>query len=474
MIRVQTPPQAETPAEIENREVAGTSVPLSTRVTYALGSVAYGIKDNGFSVFLLLFYNQVVGLDAGLVGLMLFLALLVDALIDPMVGHLSDRTRTRWGRRHPWLYASAIPIAVFWILLWMPPEAGQTEQLAWLFIFATLVRMSLSFNEVPSIAMAPEMTSGYHERTSLLGLRYLFGWAGGLIMLALAFDFFKLAEPESASRDNFYTYALTGAVVMFISVLVAAIGTHRHFAKPSAAGAHQPTLRDMLSCLKFQPFLILLLAAFFAFANQGIGFSLSTYLLNYIWLFTTEQQVLYAFTLFIGVLAALWVARHMGLRFGKRGAAIRLAIVTSLMAALPYCLFVVGWFPQSGTWAAMVVYFAMVIVSTSTGVALFVTTSSMMADVTSEFQKIGGKQQEGVFFAGYFFMQKSVTGVGILVAGQILKFIEFPEKASTVTVSPAVTAALAQSYVVMTLALGLATAWAISRFPRTDGAMHNK
>ena len=71
-------------------------------------------------------------------------------------------------------------------------------------------------------------------------------------------------------------------------------------------------------------------------------------------------------------------------------------------------------------------------------------------------------------------MQKSVTGVGILVAVQILKFIEFPEKASRVTVSPAVTAALAQSYVVMTLALGLATAWAISRFPRTDGAMHNK
>jgi glycoside/pentoside/hexuronide:cation symporter, GPH family len=474
VIRAQSSTHADALACPENPGVMEAPIPLSTRITYAMGSLAYGIKDNGFSVFLLLFYNQVVGLDAGLVGLMLFFALLADALIDPMVGHLSDRTRTRWGRRHPWLYASAIPIAVFWVLLWIPPEIGQTAQLVWLFVFATLVRMSLSFNEVPSIAMAPEMTSGYHERTSLLGLRYLFGWSGGLIILALAYGYFKLADPGNATRNSFYAYAITGAVVMFGSILISAIGTHSRFAKPSAAGAHQPTMSDMIRCLKFKPFLILLLAAFFAFANQGIGFSLSSYLLNFIWLLGPQQQVFYALTLFVGVLAALFVARYMGMRYGKRGAAIRLALSTCAVATLPYILFVAGWFPTSGTPSAMAVYFAMVMVSTSTGVALFVTASSMMADVTSEFQKISGLQQEGVFFAGYFFMQKCVTGVGILVAGQILSLIDFPENASMATVSSTVTTALAQSFIVMTLLLGLGTAWAMSHFPKTDEAAPSK
>ena len=96
-------------------------VPLGTKLSYGLGAIAYGIKDNGYSVFLLLFYNQVVGLPANAVGTIIGLALVFDAFIDPLIGHFSDRTHTRWGRRHPWLYASALPIALSWLMLWRPP-----------------------------------------------------------------------------------------------------------------------------------------------------------------------------------------------------------------------------------------------------------------------------------------------------------------------------------------------------------------
>src|SRR3546814_17064981 len=81
-----------------------------------------GIKDSGFGTFLLLFYNQVVGVAPGTVGFLIMCALVFDAFIDPAVGELSDRTRSRWARRHPWMSAAALQTAVGWLLTWNTPE----------------------------------------------------------------------------------------------------------------------------------------------------------------------------------------------------------------------------------------------------------------------------------------------------------------------------------------------------------------
>ncbi|WP_397576024.1 MFS transporter, partial [Sphingorhabdus sp.] len=106
-------------------------LPRSLKVMHGLGSVAYGVKDNGFSVFLLIFYNQVLGIDAGLVGTIIMAALIFDAFADPIIGELSDRTQSKWGRRLPWLYGAAIPLGIIWMLLWHPPEMGQTGTIIW-------------------------------------------------------------------------------------------------------------------------------------------------------------------------------------------------------------------------------------------------------------------------------------------------------------------------------------------------------
>ena len=84
---------------------------MGVRLTYGFGAIAYGIKDHGFAYFLLLFYGTVVGLEPALVGTALLIALIFDALSDPIVGYWSDNTRSRWGRRHPFMYAAAIPVA---------------------------------------------------------------------------------------------------------------------------------------------------------------------------------------------------------------------------------------------------------------------------------------------------------------------------------------------------------------------------
>ena len=132
-------------------------VPLHIKLFHGIGSIAYGVKDNGFSTFLLLFYNQVIGLDARLVSLALMLALFVDAFADPIIGHLSDRTYTKWGKRLPWLYIAPIPLGLAWILLWAAPASLGGWIFAYLLVIAIMVRVLVSCCEVPSASLIPEL-----------------------------------------------------------------------------------------------------------------------------------------------------------------------------------------------------------------------------------------------------------------------------------------------------------------------------
>jgi GPH family glycoside/pentoside/hexuronide:cation symporter len=224
----------------------------------------------------------------------------------------------------------------------------------------------------------------------------------------------------------------------------------------------------MLEVARFRPYRILLLAFFFAFANQGVTFALSSYLLAYVWKLGPAEQVAYSLVLFLGVALALFIARRAGHVWGKRATAMRLVIAGNIIGVLPYALFALGWFPTTGTTPATALYFLLVIFSTGAGIAVMITALSMMADVTTAYQDISGKAQEGTFFAGYFFTQKCVTGVGILLSGQILRLIDFPANARPDTVLPTVIESLAIAYVGLTLVLGFATGWALSRFPLGD------
>lgn len=147
---------------------------------YGIGAVAYGIKDSGFSYLLLLYYNQVLGLPQSLVGAGIFIALLADAVTDPVVGSASDHLHSRWGRRHPFMYASALPVGICYFLLWSPPAGLSPDGLFIYFVsLAILVRVSITFYEIPSSALVAELTDDYHQRTMFLSLRHFFGWWGG-------------------------------------------------------------------------------------------------------------------------------------------------------------------------------------------------------------------------------------------------------------------------------------------------------
>ncbi|MEJ0041681.1 MAG: MFS transporter [Rhizomicrobium sp.] len=114
---------------------------LGTKLVFGFGSIAFGTKDFGFATFLLIYYNQVLGLSATLVSLAIMVALFADAIFDPLIGEISDNWRSRLGRRHPFMYGAALPIAIFYFLLWNPPHWHGAALFGYLVATAILVRI---------------------------------------------------------------------------------------------------------------------------------------------------------------------------------------------------------------------------------------------------------------------------------------------------------------------------------------------
>lgn len=445
-------------------------LPVRLKVMHGLGSLAYGVKENGFSTFLLLFYNQVIGLDAGLVGAAIMTALIFDAFVDPVIGELTDRTRSRWGRRLPWLYTAPLPLAIAWMLLWSPPEMSDAATVAWLIGFAIIVRTLVSMCEVPSVAIVPELTADYDERTVVMRYRFLFGWGGGLVILILAYGVFFGGEKGLVDPEGYFPYALTGALIMLGAVVLSALGQHKRIAVsnrdqvvPQASLSH--IVRDMRATLSNRAFLWLVFAALFGFVNQGITFSLTNYLLGFFWQLDQGELVAYVLLLFGTMIAAFLLVAPLATRLGKRDAAILAGAIALTVNSGLYLSYIQGIFPGLPGKPSVAAMFAFVFVGNTFSIILMILSSSMMADVVEASQSETGRRSEGLFFAGYFFMQKCATGIGIAIAGLILSLAAFPEAARPGEVGDAVLNNLALGYMLAILLIGVSGLVVMRRFP---------
>ncbi len=445
------------------------ALPRSLKVMHGLGSVAYGVKDNGFSVFLLIFYNQVLGIDAGVVGTVIMAALIFDAFADPIIGELSDRTHSKWGRRLPWLYAAAIPLGIIWLLLWHPPEMGQTGTIIWLFCTAVLARSLVAMCEVPSIALVPELTADYDERTRLMRYRFLFGWAGGLLMLIFAYGIFFTGEKGVSDPVGYDAYSVWGALMMTGAVLISALGQHRHVAKQSPPAPRGVGLGHAFAeakvTLSNRAFLWLVSAAVFGLINQGLTFALTNYQLGFLWQLQQMEMLYYALILFTTVIVAFIIVPPLSARLGKKNAAILLALISMTFTAGLYGSWLLDLVPGAPNDPSILFMFALVAMTNSAAVGMMMLTSSMMADVVEASQQETGRRSEGLFFAGYFFMQKCAVGIGTFAAGMILTFADFPQNAVPGRVDVAVLDGLALYYMGTVLVLGIIGVLVLRHFP---------
>ena len=461
--------QASTPSP-----ATGGKLPALLKIFHGMGAIAYGVKDNGFSTFLLIYYNQVLGMDAKLVGLALMLALLVDAVADPIIGYMSDRTYTRWGKRLPWLYSAAIPLGVVWMLLWAPPES-MVNSFWYLLAVAIVVRLLVSCCEVPSVALVPELTRDYDERSGLMRWRYLFAWAGGLTIMALAYIVFLRSDDPKVNgllqEHGYWGYGLCGALLIGGSVFFSAMAQHKYSAHLPATKPGKFSLKEAFSeifeAFSHKAFLVLLCAGAVAFTSQGVTFSIGNYLYLYVWQFSGAILQAFPVVLFSSVIIAFLCVPYAHKRWGKRETAVVCALVSMVVMMTPYTLYYTGIWPDVGSTRSSLMVYGFFIVANTFAVMTMISASSMVADIVEASEEQTGKRSEGVFFAGNFFIQKCATGLGIFLTSQILSLSGLPERAVPGQVASGVLDHIVLIYGAIVIVAALAAAFFFARFPIT-------
>ena len=417
---------------------ASPKLDLSTRLLYGLGSVAFGVKDNGFSYLLLLFYNQVVGLSAPLVGLAIMVAMMFDAFLDPIVGQVSDNWRSRLGRRHPFMYAAALPVALSYLALWNPPHGWSTSAMfAYLVGTAIVIRTFLTFYEVPSSALAAELTQGYDERTVLLSYRYFFAWIGGLLLYLITFVFLLVPDAHhkvgQTNPAGYSRYGLIAAVIMFAAIIISALGTQKRAATfkppPRRRMTLGATLREMIATWSNRSFLFLTLSGLATSMATGLSASMNIYFNTFFWEFTSRQLSILIAGVFISAFLALFAVAPLSRRFGKRGTATSLIILSVSIGIAPMLLRLAGLMPPNHSPGLFAAIFVQSIISVALGIAASTLISAMIADVVEDGELKTGRRAEGLFFSASSLVAKAVSGVGIFAASMILAAIHFPSGA---------------------------------------------
>jgi len=430
---------------------------VPTKLAYGIGQMAEGVKNTAFSIFLLFYYNQVLGLPAAWTGLALGLATVIDAVVDPALGSLSDNLRHRWGRRHPFLYWSIIPLMVTFVLLFRPPHGLSPQGLfIWLLVFTVLVRLAMALYSVPHMALGAELTSDYRERTTIVAYRNFFSFVGAIFVVVVGWGWFfqsTAAQPDGQLRAAAYPgFGLACACAAGVTVLISALGTHARIPHLPRVGvdAHGFGLRRLIveirEALSNRSFRALFVGLVLFFVTRGVEQGLGLYMLTHFWQVLPsaigEVQAIGMIGVLIGTV--LWVTLFGGVE--KKPAFLLGVAVFSIFTLLPPLAKMLGWWPARDGGLYVPLLAGLAFIAALGAAAALVTSGSMMADIADEHELTTGRRQEGIFFGGLIFAVKATSGLGQFIAGWGLELIGFPIGAEPGTVPQPTLNALAILY----------------------------
>ncbi|MDB5480568.1 MAG: major facilitator superfamily 1 [Caulobacteraceae bacterium] len=402
---------------------------LGALAAYGAGSTVQDIIQYGLNTLLLFYLTIVCGLSGSAAGLALGVALVVDAFVDPLVGSLSDNSRSRHGRRHPWMAASAIPIALAFLMLFSIP-AGLTGPglFAWALVALLAVRIGLSGFTVPYIALGAELSDDYAERSVIVAARVLFSVAAPIIGAFLAFGVFMKGVGGQTHRDAYPPFAFGCGVVVLLAAAVSTLGTLRsrgrlHAAPPAKGAVLGRLAAEVVEVFRNPSFRTLFLACLILFVGLGAATSLTLHANTYFWKLPSRAILIITYAYAAGLLVGVFFAGFLGRLLEKRTIALFGVGLIGLCQLLPAALKVAGLIPPAAYVPVLMLSHGLVGVGASASLIGF---QSMMADAADEHEHLFGARREGLYFAGISLSAKASSGVGALIAGLVLDIIGFP------------------------------------------------
>lgn len=414
---------------------------------YALGSISAGIHVLAWN-YLVFYYNQVVGLPGSFIGVAALAASVFDAFTDPAVGTISDRTRSRLGRRHLYLFLAAIPSALtFYWMFALPEGLGSTGLMAWLLGLHLFKRLIDTFYTVPYLALGAEISQDHEERTHIATLRAIFfniGRSTGGAILLLVFLRPTEAYPNGQLNPAGYpAFAALMAAVIAITLLASAWKTRGWVSRLSTAppeitpglGRMFNELREALALRSFRAVLFGSVSRHMAW---GMSDALGLFMITYFWQVDTDVLFLWGVGMFTGLFTGLPFWRRMAARIDKRPVAVLGDCTYLVFFCTPYLLKIAGFWPENSSSLYVPLYIFTTGFLAHFGIAASsAMVGSMLGDVTDEDELANGRRREGVIFGAESFSWKALTGLGPLLAGIVIDVVGLSDKTSPEEVSDA-------------------------------------
>ena len=415
------------------------SVPV--KAVYAFGQAI----ESGYLVvagFVFFYYTAVLGLSGSAVGVALGLSMCLDAIMDPMIGSISDNVRSRFGRRLPLMVAGAPLTGLALWMLFSPPLGLQPILLfTWLVAAKMSLRGVASLYNLPYAALGAEMASGYTERASVAAYRGFFGVALSFVMVILAYSVFFGGEGGLQVRDHYPAFGRSMGLLLFACAAICCVGVWRYALRlPQPTTKAAPLLSGLFGELsevfRNSSFRALFASALLFWVMAGLNGALNNHAYVFVWKMQPQQIQFVAMAFYIAIMAGVPFARLLLGKLEKRTACmVGLAVVLVSMTVV-HGLRALGLIAPTGDAAMWMLIVNVAIAGVGISV-LVVGYPAMMADAADEHEVLFGHRREGLYFAGLGFASKAASGIGQVAAGFALDALNFP-KAAGMTVGAVV------------------------------------
>ncbi len=421
----------------------------SVKFFYGIGSTTELLQGQIFNILLFFYYVQALGLSGTLAGTATFLSMFVDALSDPVVGSLSDRSKSKYGRRHPFMAVSILPFLLTFYFLFDPPSAviaNQALLFAWLFVFGILVKLFVTIYAVPHLAMGGELSSDYIERSKIMNMRHLWGAIITCVTMVVGFAvFFKKTAEGLDGRlvaAQYPKYMILVIVISFVVMFSTTYFTRKEIATLSTVEEDAPgfsllgLFSDMYQAMVNKNYQYLLFGMCFVGLAGGILETLSLHINTYFYELSSTQISQLFLGWLVGTVVGVAIVVKLHGRIGKRATMLVSVLVMLGAPQIPIILRLSNLFFPNGHPLLFPSILVTQMVSIAGLAGVFVTVASMLGDITDESELKSNLRQEGIFYSTRMFMGKSVQALGHLIAGVALDYYILFPKGGKDTVQP--------------------------------------
>ncbi len=399
-------------------------LPLYSKLLYGVGEMPITVLMVLSGLFMLFFYNSVMGLPPALVGIGLSSSLVLDAVLDPFIGHLSDRTRHHLGRRHVFMLPGALITGPAFFLVFSPPRhLGHTGLFVWLMACAIVLRAASAVYRIPYLSLGAELSRDYDDRTKTMAIRTLFGLLGTLGASALSFlVFFPATADGSEPKLHYAGYPRMGlvfGVLMTISGLIGTFGTLRYRTQGNGASATGPHFfSGFRTAMRNRAFRGIWFSATVFFLAVVLNFSMAIhYFTWYARISRGEILSLIQTCFYAGAIGGVVMWMALARYTEKRTLYILAAAASS--ALLFMATFLIGTGRPFGSGHPLPLIVGHVVGGIFAS-AVWVVPASMIADVADTDELATGLRREGIYFGMMNFGEKIAAGGALLLAGGLL------------------------------------------------------